>query len=74
MTTWMDTFTRIDNLTAERNHARDIAVALEQELAEMRRRIAEIHTPVDVALEQACADCYAEWPCPTVLAVRDGDQ
>jgi hypothetical protein len=66
----------IQSRTDERDHARDIAVSLEQELAEMRRRVEELHATsrADLGCQPSCLECGFLWPCPTVLAVQDGDQ
>jgi hypothetical protein len=51
---------------ADRDRARDAAVALEQENA----RVRELHHSPKGAL---CVECCEEWPCPTIQIFDGGE-
>jgi hypothetical protein len=52
----------IEELTAQRDLARDLAIALESQLA----AAAALHRAEG---EPHCVECDAAWPCPTILAL-----
>lgn len=70
--------TQPDELRAQRDTARDIAVYLEQENARLVSMLDQAKKQHYVTLQEwsevtTCGTCRIPWPCPTINALNGGD-